>query len=141
MCTRPLELSSAEAALRACSSRSQSATWAPESSSLSAIAFPIPCAPPVIAAQRPLRSILFIISAIPVEWLRRDILPGNRDRLPCRPASRVPHKATGSRPSSLVQAYSIAHGGPPTLLPARRDAAGARPHPTRSYRHRERAPA
>ena len=39
-------------------SRSQIATLAPESRNRSTIALPIPCAPPVITAKRPVRSIL-----------------------------------------------------------------------------------
>ena len=58
--TSPRPASARAVSASSVASRSQSATAAPEPSSRSAMARPIPCAPPVTTAFRPFKSMAFI---------------------------------------------------------------------------------
>ena len=60
VCTRSFGISSRAALARSLASRSHSDTRAPEASRRSATARPMPCAPPVMTARRPPRSIWFM---------------------------------------------------------------------------------
>ena len=69
----------------------------PSRSRRSAIARPIPCAPPVITARRPVRSKACISVGLPRDLAGRGSRRGSRSRRRCRPGGRGRRTASRSR--------------------------------------------
>src|SRR5215475_10300312 len=124
---RPRAFSSTAALSESLASRSQMAIAAPESRNRSAMARPIPCAPPVTTATRPERSIWFMLAPAPRSD-RNDLYPAVifKTPLPVPP----PHNGGGDRrrvPSLLT---CQCRGHPARIAAEHECSAGAKVHAT-----------